>query len=146
MPVTTAWFGLGLLNAMRNNIDLEVGPYNFTLHTSSYTPNRDTQDFYDDVTNELTATGGYVTGGFALASLALSFDAASDQVQWNMDDIVVPFSASKTWRYGVVRRARGGAASADELVALLTWDSDQTVSAPHTFVIDPAGLLYLDTT
>lgn len=146
MPFTVKWFGKGLLACMKNDVDLEADTIKLSLHTSTYSPNLDTDDFFNDATNELGASGGYSAGGVALASKVLSYDAASDQVRFDFDDPSFPFTASKTWRYGVAYKSRGGAASADEVIALLDWGSDQTVSTTYTLTIDPAGLLYLDAT
>ncbi len=57
-----------------------------------------------------------------------------------------PFTASKTWRYGVVYIDTAGASTADPLYGLLTWDSDQTVSTAYTLQWDPAGIFFIDTT
>jgi hypothetical protein len=144
--MTVKWYGKGLLACMRNDVDLEADAIKLSLHTSTFAPNLDTDDFFDDATNELTASGGYSAGGVALAGKALSYDAASDQVRFDFDDPAFPFTASKTWRYGVLRKARGGAAAADELIALLDWGADQTSSVTYVVQIDAAGLLYIDVT
>lgn len=51
-----------------------------------------------------------------------------------------------SWRYAVLQKIRGGAATADELIAYLDWGTTQTVSTAYTLQLDPAGLLYLDVT
>lgn len=127
-------------------VDLDTDTLKLTLHTTTYTPNQDTHDFYDDATNELATASGYTAGGVTLASSVLSYDATSQQVRWDVGDPTWTFSAGVTWRYGVIRKARGGAASADELVAYLDWGSSQTVSGAYTVTIDPTGLLYVDVT
>jgi hypothetical protein len=143
MPITVKWFGQGLLACMKNDVDLEADALKLSLHTSTYTPNLDTDDFFNDATNEISG-GGYAQ--VTLTGKVLSYDAASDQVRFDFDDPSFPFTAAKTWRYGVLRKARGGAASADELIALIDWGTDQTVSTAYVLAIDPAGLLYLDAT
>lgn len=117
------------------------------LVTATYTPNRDTDQFWSTPeANEIANGDGYTTGGATLGSVAWSYDAASDQVRLDCADVSWTFTASKTWRYGVVYAALGGASSADPLIALLTWDSNQTVSTAYSLTIDAAGLLYLDCT
>jgi hypothetical protein len=111
------------------------------LTTSTYVPNQDTHDFRDDVTNELAAGGGYSAGGVTLSGVAVTYDSASNEVRWDFStDPSFAFSASKTWRNGVVYKSRGGASTADELVAYLVWDSDQTVSTTYTIQLDATGL------
>jgi hypothetical protein len=144
--MTVKWYGLGLLACLRNDVDLEADTLKLSLHTSTYAPNLDTDDFFNDATNELGATNGYTAGGVTLTGKALSYDAATDQVRFDFDDPSFPFTGAKTWRYAVLRKARGGAASADELIALIDFGADQTVSTAYALTVDPAGLLYIDVT
>lgn len=127
--------------------DLEGVTLNLALATDSYTPNRDTDDFRNDFTAAEVANGnGYTTGGVTVTSVTWSYDSASDQVRLDFADPSWTFTASKTWRYGVLYIDTAGADSTDTLVGLLTWDSNQSVSTAYTLTIDSAGLLYLDVT
>jgi hypothetical protein len=146
MSVTTKHYGLGMKSIATGAVDLDTDAFKLSLHTVTYVPNQDTHDFFDDATNEVAATNGYTAGGVSLGGVAVTYDSASQQVRFDCNDITYPFSGTKTWRVGVLRKARGGAASADELVAYLLWDSDQTLSTPYTLQIDPAGLLFYDVT
>lgn len=69
-----------------------AGTLKCMLVTSAYTPNQNTHDFKDDVTNEVTGTG-YTAGGNACASPTwtgpdgsglLTFDA-SDPATWSQN-------------------------------------------------------------
>lgn len=144
--ITTKWFPRGLLACLKNDVDLETADLYLALHTSTYTPDLDAHDFFNDATNELSASNGYPAGGIQVGAQAFSYDAASDEIRFDIDDVAVPFSGAKTWRYATLYNKRGGASSADELIALLDWGSDQTVSAPYTLQIPSTGLLYVDTT
>ena len=147
MAITVAWYGLGLQKIMEQDYDLETATVKLALATSSYSPNRDTDDFRNDFTaNEVANGNGYATGGVTLTNVAITYDTASDQIRVDVDDPSWTFTGSKTWRYGVVYVDTAGADSTDPLIALLTWDSDQTVSTAYTLTIDSAGLLYIDTT
>lgn len=146
MAIVPKWYLQGMKAVMGGAVDIDTDTFKLTLHTATYSPNLDTDDFYNDATNELSTANGYTAGGVTLAGVGLTTDAASDQVRVDWTDPAWTFTGSQTWRYGVIRKARGGAASADELVALLEWDSNQTVSTPYTVVLDPAGLLYVDVT
>lgn len=147
MAITVNWYGNGLLYLLDTPADLEGVTVKLALATDSYTPNRDTDDFRNDFTAAEVANGnGYTTGGATLSGVAWSYDATSDQVRLDCDDVSWTFTGSKTWRYGIVYIDTGGADSTDPLIALLTWDSNQTVSTAYTLTIDSAGLLYLDTT
>ncbi len=147
MPITVKWFGLGLQQLLDNPYDLEASTCKLALATNAFTPNIDTTDFRDDFTaNELAAGNGYTTGGVTLTNVLWSYDSASDQVRLDFDDVTWTFTASKTWRYGVLFIDTGGADSTDPVVAWLAWDADQSVSTAYTLQIDPSGLLYLDVT
>lgn len=147
MAITVNWYGLGLQDLVDTPRDLEGVTCKLALATDSYTPNRDTHDFWDDVSaNELANGNGYTTGGVTLTNVAWSYDSASDQVRLDFDDVAWTFTASKTWRYGILYVDTAGASSTDPVIILLTWDSNQSVSTAYTLVIDSAGLAYLDTT
>lgn len=147
MPITVNWFGLGLQDLVDTPRDLEQVTCKLALVTDAFTPNRDTHDFWDDVSaNELANGGGYTTGGITLTNVLWSYDSASDQVRIDFDDVSWTFTAAKTWRYGVLYVDTVGASSTDPVIILLTWDANQTVSTQYTLVIDPSGLAYLDTT
>lgn len=147
MAITPKWFGPGLQQLLDTPYDLEAVTVKLALATSSFTPNIDTTDFRDDFTaNELANGNGYTTGGVTLTSVTWSYDAASDQIRLDFDDPSWTFTASKTWRYGIIYIDTAGADSTDPVIAWLDWGADQTVNTPYTLTIDPAGLLYIDVT
>lgn len=149
MAITTAWYGQGLLAMQKQetNTDLEVVDLFLALVTDTYTPNRDTDDFWNDVVaSELANGSGYTTNGFDVTGATYSYDAASDQVRLDIGDPSWTFTASKTWRYGVLYERTSGTDATRRLFALLTWDSNQTVSTSYTLTVDAAGLLFLDAT
>lgn len=146
MAITVKQFGLGMKFITIGSIDLDTDTFKLTLHTATWTPNQDTNDFYDDATNELATASGYTAGGVTLASIAVTYDSASQQVRFDVADPTWTFSGSVTWRYGLVRKARGGAASADEVLCYLDWATNQSVSGVYTITIDANGLLYWDVT
>jgi hypothetical protein len=147
LAITVAWYGQGLLRIQQQqtNTDLEVADLFLALVTNAYTPNIDTHDFWNDVVaNELATGNGYVTNGFDVTGAVLSYDATSHQVRLDIGDPTWTFTAAKTWRYGVLYERSNATDATRQLFALLTWDSDQTVSTAYTLTIDPAGLLFLD--
>lgn len=147
MAIEVKWFGLGLQKIMEQDYDLETATVKLALVTDAETPNRDTDDFWDDASgNELANGNGYSTGGVTCTTVAITYDSASDEVRVDLDDVSWTFTASKTWRYGYLYVDTGGASSTDPVIALLTWDSNQSVSTAYTLQIASAGLLYLDTT
>lgn len=146
MAITVTGYPLGWQNVFQTGIDMDAATWKLALATTTYTPDRDTHDFYNDLTNELATASGYTSGGVTLGSPTFSYDAASDQVRLDFADPSWTFSASVTWRYGVVYIDTAGASSTDPLMLLLDWGSSQTVSGVYSVTIDPTGLYAIDFT
>lgn len=147
MAITVAFYGLTMEKIAEqagNDVNYLTGTVKLSLHTSTYSPNRDTDDFFNDATNELGGGSGYAVQ--TLGGKTITYDTASDQVRWDANDVTYSFSAGNTWRHGVMWVDTAGASSTDPLYALLTWDSDQTVSTTYTLQWDAAGILFIDTT
>lgn len=109
--------------------DMAEGRINFAadtfkclLTTSGYTEDKDAHSKRSDVTNELAATGGYVAGGFEV-TVSVARDDANDRTNITLGGFTVP-SATITARKAVYYKSRGGAASADELVAVIDFGTD----------------------
>lgn len=144
MAGTWNWYGNGLLKLVTGSIDLDTDTFKIMLTTSTYTPVKDTHDFRDDVTNEVVGTG-YTAGGATLAGVSVTYDAASDQVQISWTDPTWTTSTI-TARTAVIYKSRGGASTADELLAYCTEAGDVTSTA-GTFTVDlPTPTLYIDCT
>jgi hypothetical protein len=146
MAITVKLYGLTqekVVEQAGNDVNLLTGTVELSLHTNTYSPNRDTDDFMNDATNELTGNG-YARQ--TLGTKTITYDTASDEVRFDCADPTFSFSAGNTWRHGVVSINTAGANTTDPLYGLLTWDSDQTVSTTYTLTIDPAGLFFWDTT
>jgi hypothetical protein len=146
VAITVTGYPLGWMHCMTTGIDLDAATWKLALATSTYTPDRDTHDFYNDLTNELSTANGYTSGGATLASPAFSYDAASDQVRLDFTDPSWTFTSSVTWRYGVAYIDTAGASSTDPLMLLLDWGSSQTVSGVYSVTIDATGLFAIDFT
>lgn len=115
----------------RNNIDFDTNTFKSMLVTSAYTPNKDTNDRRDDVTNEVTGTG-YTAGGVTTAC-TVTKDTANDKV--TLQFAAVSWASSTiTARALVIYKSRGGASSADELVAYNDFGSD-VASSGGTFSV-----------
>lgn len=116
---------------------------NVALLTSSASPNRDTWEFYTDLTNEVANGNGYTTGGVALSGKSNTIDAASHEArflaansQWT--------SATFSFQYAIVYKSTGSGATSP-LLGFVNFGGTQTVSA-GTAEIDwdaTLGVLYL---
>jgi len=105
----------------RGAIDFDTDSFKVMLVTSTYTPNKDTHDKRDDVTNEVSGTG-YTAGGVA-SVCTVTKDTANDKVTLSFAAVSWA-TATITARGAVYYKSRGGASSADELVAYVDFGGD----------------------
>lgn len=112
------------------------------LVTASYTPDQDTHDFRNDITNEVVGTG-YTAGGQALTGKSVTQDNTNNRAVFDSNDPQWT-GATITARACVLAKIRGGASSADELGGYWDFLADITSTAA-TFTVMPNanGWLYL---
>ena len=123
----------------KGNIDLDTDTFKLMLVTSAYTPTK-THAKRSDITNEVTGTG-YTAGGATLANVTVTQDDTNDLAKFDADDVSWATSTI-TARGAVLYKARGGAASADELVKYFDFGSDQSsVGAAFTVQFNANGIL-----
>jgi hypothetical protein len=109
----------------RGDLDFDTNTFKAMLVTSSYVPSKDNDDFRNDVTNEVSGTG-YTAGGVASA-VTVTKDTANDKVTIQFGAVSWA-SSTITARGCVYYKSRGGASSADELVAYADFGSDVSSS------------------
>jgi hypothetical protein len=115
----------------RGAIDYDTDSFKAMLVTSAYTANKDTDLKRSAVTNEVSGTG-YTAGGVASAC-TVTKDTANDKV--TLQFAAVSWTSSTiTARALVIYKSRGGASSADELVAYNDFGSD-VASSGGTFSV-----------
>jgi len=117
-------------------IDFDTDTFQCMLVTSGYTPDKDADTKRSDVTNEIVGTG-YTAGG-EVTSVSVTKDTANDRVDVELDGISLPASTI-TARGAVYYKARGGAASADELVAYIDFGVD-VISVAGLWALTPSTL------
>ena len=144
MAVTTKWYGVGAKNqwgaTAGNRVDFVGDTIKVALTTSTYTPNQDTHDFFDDITNELPTAGGYTAGGAALAGKTLTYDTGTNEVRLDANDSSWT-SATFTARYAIVYKDTG-TASTSPLMGYIDFGGDQSVSSgTFSIVYDATGVL-----
>jgi hypothetical protein len=115
----------------RGDIDFDSNTFKAMLVTSTYTPNKDSHDFRNDVTNEVSGTG-YTAGG-ATSTVTVTKDTANDRVTIQFGAVSWA-SSTITARGCVYYKSRGGASSADELICYADFGSDVS-SSGGTFAV-----------
>jgi hypothetical protein len=132
-------YGNFLVKALNKEVDWDTDTIKVALTTSSYTPNQDTHDYFNDVTNEVTGTG-YTAGGNTLASKTITYDDANN--------VIILDAADSTWasstitaRYAVVY-ASTGTASTSPLIGYVDFGSDQSsTNGNFTITWDSTGIV-----
>lgn len=117
-------FNSTLYDEAKGSVDFDTDSFKVMLLTSTATPNKDTWTKRSDVTNEVSGTG-YSAGGAAVTVTVGAVDTANDRVDVSLGGYTWTTSTI-TARYAIYYKSRGGAASADELVAAIDFTTDKT--------------------
>lgn len=107
----------GLLKLLNGNIDADTDTFKVMALGASYSENKDTHDFRDDLTNEVSGTG-YTAGGNTV-TLGVSIDTTNDRVEIALGGTTWPGSTISNAQKFAYYKSRGGAASADELLCVI---------------------------
>jgi hypothetical protein len=135
MAVTGFWYGKALEGqwgtTAARRVDFATDTIKVALCTSSYVPDQDAHDFFNDITNEITGTG-YTAGGATLGSKSVAYTGGSNTLSLDAADTQWT-TASFTARYAIVYKDTG-TSSTSPLLGYLDFGADQTVSS-GTFTI-----------
>lgn len=145
MAVTAKVFGKAIINAFggetaaeASSVDLLSDTIKVSLHASTYAPNQDTHEFYSDVTNEVAGTG-YTAGGITLANKTLTYDAATNTMKFDADDVSWATSTI-TARYAVIRKDTGTATTSPVLVYIDFGVDEVSDAGAFTVTFAAAGI------
>jgi hypothetical protein len=136
---TTKTYGSLILKAFNKEIDWDTDTIKVALVTSSYTPDQDAHDYWNDVSaNEASGTG-YTAGGATLASKTQAYTSGTNVTKFDAADVSWPTS-TVTARYAVVYLDTGSGATSP-LIAYVDFGSNQSSSAgTFSIVWDAAGI------
>ena len=134
-------YGNFLAKALNKEVDWDSDTIKVALLTSSYTPNQDTHDYYDDVSTYQVSGTGYTTGGATLASKTVTYDSANNVVVLDAADVTWS-SSTITARYAVVYDDSGATAAAKALIGYVDFGSDQSsTNGNFTITWDSTGIV-----
>jgi hypothetical protein len=126
------------------SITLGAGVFKMVLATSASNASTFTLTAYSEITNEIAATGGYVTGGKNLvpATAYWTVGASAKQMKFTMSSVGLAFTASgaslTNIKYAIIRNSTG--ATAGRLLCFCQLSSSQfTVTSPNTLTVLPAA-------
>jgi hypothetical protein len=139
MAATTVWFGAAFRDKEAN---VANAPWLFltdtikcSLHTSTYSPNVDSNKFWSDTTNEVSSAN-YTTKGVALTTKTITYDSASNETRYDADDEAWT-TVTFTTRHGIFFKDTG-TSSTSPLMWWCDFGGDQTVSGAN-FTIQNAA-------
>jgi hypothetical protein len=123
---------------------MEAETHKGLLVTDTYSPNFDTHDFRDDVTNEIGSGGGYTTGGNTITGTEITL--ASGVLTWDFVDPSWP-SSTITNAMAHISYFNVGSAATDQLLLLLDFvTAVSTSNGTLTVQINASGAMTLDYT
>lgn len=102
------------------------------LLTSSYTPDQDADEFWDDISANEVSGDGYSAGGASMTTADPTVDTGTNETRMDANDVSWSDSTI-TARYAVVYYASGTPATSN-LVACINFGEDK-ISSTGTFTI-----------
>jgi hypothetical protein len=133
MTAPVKWYGLASKALANAEVDFDTHTIKCMLATSSYTPNQDTHDYVNDVTNETSGTG-YTAGGIALTSKTVTYDTATNTTTYDCADITAA-TLSVSARWAIFYRDSGTPST-----SALLWYADLTNGAGGDVTVTSIGV------
>lgn len=78
-----------------------------SAHSSSYTPNQSTHEFFTDATNELSTANGYTAGGATLGTKSVALSSLTTALKAAATTWTPGAGQTLTIRYLVIRKDTG---------------------------------------
>lgn len=133
MAVTAKVYSKMFAAAFNEEHDLLDDTIKVALVTSTYTPDQDVHDYFNDITNEVVGTG-YSAGGAAIANDTFTYTAGSNLYTYDGDDVSWA-SSTITARTAIVYNSTGGGADASRGLICYQQESGDIVSTNGTFTV-----------
>lgn len=124
-----------------SNINLASDTIKAALVQAAYTPNIDTDDFWNNASaNEASGTG-YSAGGATLANVALTIDTTNDLAKFDADDVVWTISSALVARYILLYKSTGNSATSP-LIGYIDLGANYALSAGTLAIVwNASGIL-----
>jgi hypothetical protein len=133
-------YGNFLIKALNKEVDFDTDTIKVALLSSSYTPDQDVHDYFNDVSTYEVSGTGYTAGGNTLASKTVTYDAANNVIVLDAADTTWA-SSTITARYAVIYDATG-TASTSTLIGYIDFGSDQSsTNGNFTITYDSTGIV-----
>lgn len=133
-------YGNFLLKALNKEVDFDTDTIKVALLSSSYTPDQDAHDYFNDVSSFEVSGTGYTAGGNTLASKTATYDSANNVIVLDAADTTWA-SSTITARYAVVYDSTG-TSSTSALIGYVDFGSDQSsTNGNFTITWDSTGIV-----
>ena len=126
MAVTALLYGSFPAKLANKEIDWDTDTVKVALCTSTYSPNQDTHDYFNDVTNEVSGTG-YTAGGATLGSKTVNYTSGTNTQAFDAADTVWS-TATITARYAIIYVSTG-TSSTSPLIGYVDFGADVSSTA-----------------
>ena len=137
---TTKTYGSLIAKAFNKEVDFDSDTIKVALLTSSYTPNQDSHDYWDDVSSFEVSGTGYTAGGATLASKTVGYTSGTNVTKFDAADVSWT-SSTITARYAVLYDDSPATAATKPLIGYVDFGSDQSSSSgTFSIVWDAAGI------
>lgn len=137
MAVTAHLYPIGIQKLVQGSLDLDTHVLKVALLNNTPTFDLAHDEFADVSANEVAASGGYIAGGKALTTPAVSI-ISGNTVKLDFDDVT--WGSSTITAYKAV--IYDDTASGDPLIAFIDFGGAQTSTAgTFTLTFDANGLL-----
>lgn len=155
MAVTAKWYTNAFINAFGSGdalgvpiIDWKSDEIKVMLFKSTYTPNRDTHAFKDDINaaaNEVAGSGNYTTGGATLSSKTLTVDEVTHSAVFDAADTQWTNSTISNAYYAIIYDDSPATDATKPLIGYVDFGQNRS-SSGTTFKIawDSTGILRID--
>jgi hypothetical protein len=133
-------YGNFLLKALNKEVDFDSDTIKVALLSSSYTPDQDAHDYFNDVSTYEVSGTGYTAGGNTLASKTATYDSANNVIVLDAADTTWA-SSTITARYAVIYDSTG-TSSTSALIGYVDFGSDQSsTNGNFTITWDSTGIV-----
>jgi len=133
-------YGNFILKALNKEVDFDTDTIKVALVSSSYTPDQDAHDYFNDVSTYEVSGTGYTAGGNTLASKTATYDSANNVIVLDAADTTWA-SSTITARYAIVYDSTG-TSSTSALIGYVDFGSDQSsTNGNFTITWDSTGIV-----
>lgn len=125
---TFLWYGNAFKAAFNKEIDFNTDVVRMALANSSYTPDQDAHDYFNDVrANEVTGTN-WAADGVQLTTPTVTYTGGTNVTKFDADDVSVSTVTLSDGKHSIFY-VDTGTDSTSALIGYITWDTALAPSA-----------------